>query len=53
MMLNLSFGLAEEAKAVETAVERVLASGARTKDIAAGGDFIAGAEMTKRIIEAL
>ena len=53
MMLNLSFGLTEEAKAVETAVERVLASGARTKDIAAGGTYISGAEMTKRIIEAL
>ncbi len=53
MMLNLSFGLAEEAKAVENAVETVLASGARTKDIAAGGAFISGAEMTKKIIEAL
>jgi hypothetical protein len=31
----------------------VLASGARTKDIAAGGAFIPGAEMTRRIIEAL
>ena len=53
MMLNLSFGLTEEAKALETAVEKVLASGARTKDIAAGGAFIPGAEMTRLIIEAL
>ena len=53
MMLNLSFGLAAEAKAVEDAVAAVLAGGARTKDIAAGGDFIAGAEMTARIIAAL
>ena len=53
MMLNLSFGLAKEANAVEKAVETVLASGARTKDIAAGGAFIPGAEMTRRIIEAL
>ncbi|NLI22093.1 MAG: 3-isopropylmalate dehydrogenase [Clostridiales bacterium] len=53
MMLSLSFGLAEEANAVEKAVETVLASGARTKDIAAGGAFIPGAEMTRRIIEAL
>ncbi len=53
MMLNLSFGLREEAAAVEKAVETVLASGARTRDIAAGGAYIPGAEMTKRIIEAL
>jgi 3-isopropylmalate dehydrogenase len=51
MMLNLSFGLAEEAKAVETAVEKVLAQGARTRDIAAGGDYILGAEMTRRIVK--
>ena len=53
MMLNLSFGLTEEAKALETAVEKVLADGARTKDIAAGGAFIPGAEMTRLIIDAL
>ena len=53
MMLSLSFGLAVEAQAVESAVARVLASGARTKDIAAGGAYIPGAEMTRRIIEAL
>ncbi|MDD3214384.1 MAG: 3-isopropylmalate dehydrogenase [Eubacteriales bacterium] len=53
MMLNLSFGLAEEAAAVERAVETVLASGARTRDIAAGGAFIKGEEMTKKIIAAL
>ena len=53
MMLNLSFGLEQEAKAVETAVETVLASGARTKDIAAGGEYIMGAEMTRRIIAAM
>ncbi len=53
MMLNLSFGLAEEARAVETAVETVLKAGARTKDIAAGGGYITGEDMTRRIIEAL
>ena len=53
MMLNLSFGLEQEAKAVEAAVETVLASGARTKDIAAGGEYIMGAEMTRRIIAAM
>jgi len=53
MMLNLSFGLAEEARAVETAVATVLKAGARTKDIAAGGGYITGEDMTRRIIEAL
>ena len=53
MMLNLSFGLAEEARAVETAVETVLKAGARTKDIAEGGGYITGEDMTRRIIEAL
>ena len=53
MMLNLSFGLAEEARAVETVVETVLKAGARTKDIAAGGGYITGEDMTRRIIEAL
>ncbi len=53
MMLNLSFGLTREAAAVETAVEAVLVSGARTKDIAAGGPYIKGNEMTERIIWAL
>ena len=53
MMLSLSFSLTEEAAAVEAAVEKVLAGGARTKDIAAGGAFITGAEMTRKIIEAL
>ena len=53
MMLTLSFGLGAEAKAVETAVETVLRAGVRTKDIAAGGAFISGEEMTRQIIEAL
>ncbi len=50
MMLNLSFGLAKEAKAMEDAVEKVLAQGARTRDIAAGGPCIKGAEMTGKIV---
>ena len=41
MMLRLSFGLDEEAAAVESAVEGVLAEGYRTADIAAdGGDVV-------------
>lgn len=51
MMLDLSFGLGPEAKAVEAAVEKVLARGLRTKDIAAGGDYVLGPEMTRRIVE--
>lgn len=51
MMLDLSFGLGPEAKAMEAAVEKVLARGLRTKDIAAGGDYVLGPEMTRRIVE--
>lgn len=50
MMLNLSFGLAEEAKAVETAVEKVLEKGFRTRDIASGGSYVTSGEMTRRIL---
>ena len=53
MMLNLSFGLSNEAKAVEDAVERVLAQGIRTRDIAADGPYIQGSEMTKKIVAAI
>ncbi len=51
MMLNLSFGLSEEAHAVEAAVEKVLVDGVRTRDIAAGGPSVSGAEMTSRIVK--
>jgi 3-isopropylmalate dehydrogenase len=37
MLLRLSFGMEEDAKLVETAVERVLAGGLRTADIMATG----------------
>jgi 3-isopropylmalate dehydrogenase len=37
MLLRISFGMEEEAKMVETAVERVLAGGLRTADIMAPG----------------
>lgn len=37
MLLRLSFGMEEEAKLVETAVEKVLAGGLRTADIMAPG----------------
>lgn len=53
MMLDLSFGQAEAARTVENAVQAVLRSGARTRDIAAGGAYLPGVEMTARIIAAL
>ncbi len=46
MLLRLSLGLEEEAKAVESAVEGVLAEGYRTPDIAAdGGDVVTTGQM--------
>ncbi len=46
MMLRLSFGLEEEASAVESAVEGVLAEGYRTPDIASdGGDVVSTERM--------
>ncbi len=53
MMLRLSFGLMEEAKALESAVETVLQNGLRTRDIAWGGPSINGSDMTKALLEAL
>ncbi len=53
MMLDLSFNQTEAARAIEDAVQRVLASGARTRDIAAGGPYVKGAEMTARIVAEL
>jgi 3-isopropylmalate dehydrogenase len=46
MMLRYSFGLAEEARAVEDAVEKVLEEGYRTYDIAVEGKIKVG---TKQI----
>lgn len=40
MMLRYSFGLSEEADAIETAVEKTLNAGHRTADIAYGGEKI-------------
>ena len=55
MMLRYSFGLQEEADAIENAVDRVLDAGYRTADIT--GDSSAApltcSEMTEKIIEAL
>ena len=54
MMLDLSFGEREAARAVERAVETALEQGARTADIAAPGEKALGsAEMTDAILAAL
>jgi 3-isopropylmalate dehydrogenase len=53
MLLRESLGLVEEAEAVEAAVERVLASGARTADFGEGGRVVGTREMTDLVIEAL
>jgi 3-isopropylmalate dehydrogenase len=53
MLLRHSLQLEQEAAAVEAAVKQVLASGARTKDIAGGGPSIGTQEMADRVIAAL
>ena len=53
-MLEYSFGLAEEAAAVNAAVESVLGAGHRTADLAApGAEFSTTDHMTELIIERL
>lgn len=52
MMLRDSFGLHEEAKAVENAVDEVLAQGYRTADIMSEGmKRVKGSEMRRLIVE--
>lgn len=52
MMLRDSFGLNEEAKAVENAVDEVLAQGYRTADIMSEGmKRVKGSEMRRLIVE--
>lgn len=54
MLLDLSFGRREAARAVERAVETALEQGARTPDLAAPGEPVLGTtEMTDRILAAL
>lgn len=55
MMLRFSFELEEEARAIEKAVDTVLAAGHRTADILGGSNktAIACSEMTQKIIEAI
>ncbi len=53
MMLRMSFGLPEAADMVEAAVEDALESGLRTRDIAWGGPYIKGSEMTEALLNRL
>ncbi|MCA9906257.1 MAG: 3-isopropylmalate dehydrogenase, partial [Anaerolineae bacterium] len=50
MLLRYSLALEDEARAVETAVDKVLASGARTADIAGGGEWLSTSEFAQAII---
>jgi 3-isopropylmalate dehydrogenase len=52
MMLRLSFGLPDAAAAVERAVDRVLAEGARTPDIARAGEPVVTTEEIGRRVAA-
>jgi 3-isopropylmalate dehydrogenase len=53
MMLRHSLGRAEQADRVEAAVQRVLARGLRTTDIAAGGPAVGTKEMGAAVVAAL
>ncbi|MFN0053419.1 MAG: 3-isopropylmalate dehydrogenase [Planctomycetales bacterium] len=53
MLLRHSLGLGTEAAAIETAVDKVLAAGCRTRDIASGGRSLGTSEMGTKVLEAL
>jgi 3-isopropylmalate dehydrogenase len=53
MLLRHSLQLETEALSVETAVDRVLKAGHRTRDIAEGGPSLGTVEMGTRVVEAL
>ncbi|HEY8561856.1 MAG TPA: 3-isopropylmalate dehydrogenase [Pyrinomonadaceae bacterium] len=53
MLLRYSSNYQEAANAIESAVEKVLEKGLRTKDIARGGDFVSTEEMGDAIVKAL
>ncbi len=53
MLLRHSLKLEEPAKLIEAAVQSVLASGLRTKDIAGGGSFVNTAEAGAAVVAAL
>ncbi|MCI4140009.1 isocitrate/isopropylmalate family dehydrogenase, partial [Bacillus vallismortis] len=49
MLLRTTFGLEEEAKAVEDAVNKVLTSGKRTRDLARGEEFSGTQAITEEV----
>jgi 3-isopropylmalate dehydrogenase len=53
LMLRNSFGLEDEAKAIERAVDRTVADGVRTADIAGGKPSVGCAAMGKAVLERL
>ena len=53
LMLRHSFGLEAEAKAIELAVEKTVAEGIRTADIAAGGKAVGTKAMGAAILARL
>jgi 3-isopropylmalate dehydrogenase len=53
LMLRHSFGLEAEAKAIELAVEKTIAEGIRTADIAAGGKAVGTKAMGAAILARL
>jgi 3-isopropylmalate dehydrogenase len=53
MLLRYALGLEEEARRVERAIERTLAAGTRTADLAAGGRAIGTTQMSAEILSAL
>ncbi|MCD2476309.1 3-isopropylmalate dehydrogenase, partial [Staphylococcus aureus] len=53
MLLRTSFGLEEEAKAVEDAVNKVLASGKRTRDLARSEEFSSTQAITEEVKAAI
>ncbi|WHN65049.1 3-isopropylmalate dehydrogenase [Cysteiniphilum sp. QT6929] len=53
LMLSYSFGMHEEAIAIDQAIDQVLAQGFRTADIAGGAESIGSKEITQKIVTAL
>ena len=53
MLLRHSLGLEDEAAAVESAVEKTLQAGHRTRDIAAGGSHVSTTEMGDLVLSQL
>ncbi|HWX40623.1 MAG TPA: 3-isopropylmalate dehydrogenase [Blastocatellia bacterium] len=53
LMLRYSFGLEAEVRAIEEAIEHVIASGMRTADLAGSGKFVSTQEMGDAVVTVL